>query len=67
MPDVFLYLCLEVTPDDFALIYSMAQRKGKDVKSYIRDVLREDITRSLQQPVLSESPKKGGKEEGGEK
>jgi hypothetical protein len=66
VPDVFLYLCLEVTPDDFALIYSMAQRKGKDVKSYIRDVLREDITRSLQ-PVLSETPKKGGKEEGGEK
>lgn len=67
MPDVFLYLCLEVTTDDFALIYSMAQRKGKDVKSYIRDVLREDITRSLQQSVLSESSKKEGKGGGGEK
>ena len=64
MPDIVVYMCIEMSPDDFAVIYSMAQRRGKDVRTYIRDVIREDVARSLQQPVLSEPQKKGGGQEG---
>ena len=67
MPDVFVYMCIEMSPDDFAVIYSMAQRRGRDVKTYIRDVLKEDIARALHQPVLSEPSERRGGKEGGEK
>jgi len=57
MPDVFVYLCIEMSVEDLALIYSVAQKKGKDVKTYIRDVLREDIARTLSRPPETEMKK----------
>jgi len=61
MPETFVYLCIEMTVEDIALIYSVAQRKGKDVRTYIRDVLREDIARALSlRPPEVEKGREGG-------
>ena len=63
MPDVIVYMCIEMSPDELAIVYSVAQRKGKDIKTYIRDVLRDDISRSLQQSISSEQVKKDVRQE----
>jgi len=59
VPETFVYLCIEVSVEDVALLYSVAQRKGKDVRTYMRDVLREDIARTLTQQIPVSSPGQG--------
>jgi len=68
VPEVVVYVCIEMSPDDFAVVYSIAQKKGKDIRTYLRDVIREDVARTLQQPAQPEAVKRGVEREvkGGE-
>lgn len=58
MPD-FIIFCMEMTVEDFAVLYSLAQRRGKDIRTYLRDLIREDATKVVSSPLQEEKVKRG--------